>query len=242
MKKIWNVVLITLLLVVTACSSLTKKDDQKTYTKEEVKNWEITIAESLKKNALIPEWYGEENPVFYLRKTGKMTEKEFMFLTQLDKKEVTDEDVEEFTSIVKKYNSKIERKFSLNDENIKNPKGLVDRIVSESYLRMTTPSSHIAKEVATPKEWETIISFSKKTDLNSKETTELRKILNKFIKRNEFFEPKSWYNREVSNRMNVIVKIHNKEKKTSVEKNNVNAKALYLAYPEFFSNMDKWND
>lgn len=242
MKKIWNIVLVTVLLLVTACSSLSKKGEQETFTKEEVKKWETTIGESLKKNALIPEWYGEDNPVFYLRKTGKMNEKEFIFLTSLDKKEITDEDVKEFTAIVEKYNSKIERKFSLNDENIKNPKGLVDRMVSESYLRINNPSNHIAKEVATEKEWETIVAFSKKTDLTSKEATQLRKLLNKFIKRDEFFEPKSWYNREVSNRMNVIVRIYNQEKKTSLEKNNVNAKGLYLAYPEYFSKMDRWDD
>ena len=29
---------------------------------------------------------------------------------------------------------------------------------------------------------------------------------------------------------------------TSLEQNNVNAKALYIAYPEYFSTLDKWDD
>ena len=66
--------------------------------------------------------------------------------------------------------------------------------------------------------------------------------LNKFIKRDEFYNERAWYNREISDRVVKITNIDAKENRTSLEKNNVNAKALYIAYPEYFSTLDKWND
>ena len=71
---------------------------------------------------------------------------------------------------------------------------------------------------------------------------QLRKLLNKFIKRDEFFSTEVWYNREVSARMIKIANINAKDNKTAIEKNNINAKALYIAYPEYFSKLDKWDN
>ena len=134
------------------------------------------------------------------------------------------------------------RKFFLENENIKDPKGLVEAMVRESYLRMDTPSSHIKEVVATPEEWEEIVAFSKQTDLNEKDVKKLRKLLNSFIKRDEFYSTETWYNREVSARTIKIAGINARDNKTAIEKNNVNAKALYLAYPEYFSKLEKWDD
>lgn len=249
MKKISNILLIFTLIIFTGCSSLNsffERGPNDVFTKEQVKNWEKTLDENIIKNAVVPEWYAEGKPMIYIRQTGIMSEKEFYFLTSLNnkigEKEITDDDVKEFTSIAKKYNKKIRRKFYLKDENIKNGIALTKKMVVESYLKMETPSSHISKEVATPKEWEKIVSFSKKTDLTEKEITALRKILNKFIKRNELFNENLWYSREISPRVLNIVKISKKKMKTSLEQNNLNAKALYLAYPKYFSEMYKWDN
>ncbi|MGL5122895.1 MAG: hypothetical protein ACRC6K_01830 [Fusobacteriaceae bacterium] len=244
MKKILNIFVILALVIFVGCSSLFNKNskEEKKFTKEDVKVWNITLENSIIENASMPEWYGEENPIFYLRKTGKMSEKDFLFLTSLEKKEITDEDIENFNDLVKKYNKKISRKFFLKDENIKYGKGLVEKMVSESYQRMSNPSNHIFNEVATEKEWKKIVELSKKQDLTEDDTKKLRKILNKFIKREEFFDSKSWYNKEVSERTTNIVGIFTKETKTNIEKNNVNAKALYIAYEEYFSKMERWDN
>ena len=251
MKRILKVLMISALVISTGCSSLTemfKSGPKDVFTKEQVKNWEKTLEENIVKNALVPEWYAEANPLIYLRQSGTMTEKEVNFLTSLNKKivgkekEITDEDVEKFTDIAKKYNKKLRRKFYLKDENIKDGLALTKKMVVESYLKMKTPSSHISTEVATPKEWEKIVSFSKKSDLTEKEVTQLRKILNKFIKRNEIFNEELWYTREVSPRVLNIVEISKKELKSSLEQNNMNAKALYIAYSKYFSEMYKWDN
>ena len=174
-----------------------------------------------------------------------MSEKDFNFLTSLEKKDattITDEEFEQFVDLVNKYNKKLPRKFYLADENLKNPKGLVDRMVRESFVKMDTPSSHIKNVVATEDEWEQIVAFSQQDDLSEKDTKKLRKILNKFIKRNEFYDERAWYNREISDRIIQLTNIDAKENTTSLEQNNVNAKALYIAYPEYFSTLDKWDD
>lgn len=231
-----------------SCSSLekgTSLEQKYSITKESAKNWDKTIIQVVKGESLIEDWYGNENPIIYLRKTGKMSEKDFNFLTSLEKKDataITDEEYNDFVDLVKKYNKKLPRKFYLADENLKNPKGLVDRMVRESFVKMDNPSTHIKNVVATQEEWEQIVVFSQQNDLSEKDTKKLRKILNKFIKRDEFYDERAWYNREISERVIEITNIDAKENITSLEKNNVNAKALYIAYPEYFSTLEKWDD
>ena len=246
MKKIVAGLFVVALLA--SCSSLEKGASlEKKYsiTKESAKEWDKTIIQVVEGESLIEDWYGNENPIIYLRKTGKMSEKDFNFLTSLEKKDVTtitDEEYSDFLDLVNKYNKKLPRKFYLADENLKNPKGLVDRMVRESFVKMENPSKHIKNVVATQEEWEQIVAFSQQNDLSEKDTKKLRKILNKFIKRNEFYDERAWYNREISDRVIKITNIDAKENTTSLEQNNVNAKALYIAYPEYFSTLDKWDD
>lgn len=246
MKKIVAGLFVVALLV--SCSSLEKGaslEQKYSITKESAKEWDKTIIQVVEGESLIEDWYGNENPIIYLRKTGKMSEKDFNFLTSLEKKDVTtitDEEYSDFLDLVNKYNKKLPRKFYLADENLKNPKGLVDRMVRESFVKMENPSNHIKNVVATQEEWEQIVAFSQQNDLSEKDTKKLRKILNKFIKRNEFYDERAWYNREISDRVIKITNIDAKENTTSLEQNNVNAKALYIAYPEYFSTLDKWDD
>ena len=246
MKKIVAGLFVVALLA--SCSSLEKGASlEKKYsiTKESAKEWDKTIIQVVEGESLIEDWYGNENPIIYLRKTGKMSEKDFNFLTSLEKKDattITDEEYSDFLDLVNKYNKKLPRKFYVADENLKNPKGLVDRMVRESFVKMENPSNHIKNVVATQEEWEQIVAFSQQNDLSEKDTKKLRKILNKFIKRNEFYDERAWYNREISDRVIKITNIDTKENTTSLEQNNVNAKALYIAYPEYFSTLDKWDD
>ncbi|STO31850.1 Uncharacterised protein [Fusobacterium necrogenes] len=246
MKKITTGILAVVLFA--ACSSLEKGaslEEKYSITKESAKEWDKAIIKVVEGESLIEDWYGNENPIIYLRKTGKMTEKDFIFLTSLEKKDATaisDDEYSNFIDLVNKYNKKLPRKFYLADENLKNPKGLVDRMVRESFVKIDNPSTHIKNVVATQQEWEQIVAFSKQKDLSEKDTKKLRKLLNKFIKRDEFYNERAWYNREISDRVVKITNIDAKENRTSLEKNNVNAKALYIAYPEYFSTLDKWND
>lgn len=246
MKKIAVGILAVVLLA--SCSSLDKGaslEQKYSITKESAKDWDKTIIKVVEGESLIGDWYGNENPIIYLRKTGKMSEKDFNFLTSLEKKDVTtitDEEYEQFLDLVNKYNKKLPRKFYLADENLKNPKGLVDRMVRESFVKMDTPSSHIKNVVATEDEWEQIVAFSQQNDLSEKDSKKLRKILNKFIKRSEFYDERAWYNREISDRVIQLTNIDAKENTTSLEQNNVNAKALYIAYPEYFSTLDRWDN
>ncbi len=242
MKKILSFVTILALAMFVGCSSLSVKQD---YTKEEAKKWQETISQGMKDNAEMPEWYGDENPIQYLREMGTMTEQDYYFLTSLEKKEKVDlideDELAKFKKIANGYINGMPREFTLKDENIKDVKGLTRKMVSDSYQRMTNPSAWIAKEVATESEWKKIVDISKKDAPTDSDVTVVRKLLNKFIGRSEFFDTKSWYNVEISERINNVVHINVKEKKTSINENNVNAKALYIAYTEYLSPMRRWD-
>lgn len=230
------------LLLVTACSSV-KVAEKHDLNDEDMKNWDTTISKVIVEESLIPDWYGNQNPVYFLQKTGKMSEKDFDFFQAISKKEeLTDEDRDKFKSLLNGYVGKLDRSFYLSDTNIKNPKGLVDKMVNDARLRMANPSNHIQNTVATPEEWEEIVAFSQKDDLDKKDVKRLRKILNKFIKRYEFFNENSWYGSEVSDRMMEVVNIYKRETLTKQERNNVNAKALYIAYPQYLSELEKWDN
>ncbi len=239
MKKLLAV---GVLLLATACSSA-KVSEKKEITDEQMKNWPATISRTIIEESLIPDWYGNGDPLYYLQKTGKMTEKDYNFLKTLStKEELTSEDRDKFNSLLDGYVSDMDRTFYLDDTNIKNPKGLVDKMVADARLRMANPSNHIQNVVASPEEWEEIVAFSQKSDLDKKDVKRLRKILNKFIKRTEFFNARSWYGAEVSDRLMEIINITQKGVLTKQEKNNVNAKALYIAYPAYFSELENWDN
>ncbi|MGL4392581.1 MAG: hypothetical protein ACRCSK_04050 [Fusobacteriaceae bacterium] len=244
MKKIMKFFAFLSFGIFVGCSSLNVKE---VYTKEQAANWEKTIPEEMKKYAQIPEWYGDDNPLLYLRDQGKLNQADYFFFEELAKfkskpDELPNEATERFSKILNGYINGMPRKFFLKDENIKDGRGLVRKMVSDSFQRMTNPSVWISKEVATDKEWAEIVALSKKDDITEDDITDIRKLLNTFIKRDEFFDVKSWYIIEISPRMNTIVKIHEQQKKSSMEKNNVNAKALYIAYGAYLSPMGRWDN
>ena len=88
MKKLILSMLIAVFFI--SCSSAEKAgflEQKYNITKQSAKEWDKTIINVVVGEALIEDWYGEENPILYLRKTGKMSEKDFNFLTSLGDKE-----------------------------------------------------------------------------------------------------------------------------------------------------------
>ncbi len=245
MKKI--LFLLAMIFTLVSCSStVTKKSLIEKYSlnKESAHDWEITMSKIMVAEATNPDWYGEENPLVNYRKQGKMSEKEYYFLDYLGKtptNEITDEDFERFAKILTSYVNKMPRKFILEETNIKDPKGLVDYMVREANsTQLDNPSKYIKEVIADKEEWAQIEKFSQQSDLKPKDIRKLRKLLLSFVKRNNFYHEQAWFQAEVSDRMIQLSNLNKKSPKTKLELNNVNAKALYLAYPQFLSRIDKW--
>ena len=244
MKKI--LFFLTMIFTLVACSSIaTKKGLIEKYSldKESAHNWETTMPKIMVEEATNPDWYGEENPLVNFRKQGKISEKEYYFLDYLGKtpvSEISDEDFDHFTKILTSYVNKMPRKFILEETNIKDPKGLVDYMVKQANSRLDNPSKYIKEVVADKEEWAQIVKFSEQDDLKAKDVKKLRKILASFVKRSNFYNEQVWFQVEVSERMIQLSNLAKKPEKTKLELNNVNAKALYLAYPQFLSKIDRW--
>ena len=244
MKKI--LFLLAMIFTLVSCSSIaTKKGLIEKYSldKEAAHNWEKTMPKVMMEEATNPDWYGEENPLVNFRKQGKMSEKDYYFLDYLGKtptNEITDEDFDRFTKLLTSYVNKLPRKFILEETNIKDPKGLVDYMVKQANSQLDNPSKYIKEAVADEAEWAQIEAFSQQSDLKAKDVRKLRKLLASFVKRSNFYYEQAWLQVEVSDRMIQLSNLAKKTEKTKLELNNVNAKALYLAYPQFLSKVDRW--
>ena len=246
MKKI--LFLLAMIFTLVSCSSTTNKKDliQKySLDKESAHNWETVMPNVMMAEATNPDWYGEDNPLVSLRKQGKMSEKEYYFLDYLGKtpaNQITDEEFDRFAKILTSFVNRTPRNFILEETNIKDPKGLVDFMVKEANSsQLDNPSKYIKEVVADKEEWAQIVALSEKADLNSKDVRKLRKLLAAFVKRENFFNEQVWLQVEVSDRVLQLAQMGRKVPKTKRELNNVNAKALYLAYPQFLSKIDRWS-
>ena len=246
MKKI--LFLLAMIFTLVSCSSATNKKDlvQKySLDKESAHNWETVMPNVMMAEATNPDWYGEDNPLISLRKQGKMSEREYYFLDYLGKtpaNQITDEEFDRFAKILTSFVNRTPRNFILEETNIKDPKGLVDFIVKEANSsQLDNPSKYIKEVVADKEEWAQIVALSEKADLNSKDVRKLRKLLVAFVKRENFFNEQVWLQVEVSDRVLQLAQMARKIPKTKRELNNVNAKALYLAYPQFLSKIDRWS-
>lgn len=247
MKKILVALMIS--MAFTACSFLSRGsgvDLEKKYSlnKEAAVKWEKTMINVLTSEAKISEWYGNENPLLNLRRQGKLTEKDLYFLEELGKlnaNQVTDDDYEKFLDMLGIYVESLPRRFFLENTNLKDPKGLAKYMVKSSYSQIDNPSKYIKEEVAEEHEWAKIEELANKDDLSKRDVKKLRKILNAFIKRDNFFNKDVWYKKEVSNRVMELVEISKIPSKDKIELNNLNAKALYIAYSEYFSKLEKWS-
>ena len=246
MKKL--LFLLAMIFTLVSCSSTTNKKDliQKySLDKESAHNWETVMPNVMMAEATNPDWYGEDNPLISLRKQGKMSEREYYFLYYLGKtpaNQITDEEFDRFAKILTSFVNRTPRNFILEETNIKDPKGLVDFIVKEANSsQLDNPSKYIKEVVADKEEWAQIVALSEKADLNSKDVKKLRKLLAAFVKRENFFNEQVWLQVEVSDRVLQLAQMARKVPKTKRELNNVNAKALYLAYPQFLSKIDRWS-
>jgi len=246
MKKL--LFLLAMIFTLVSCSSTTNKKDlvQKySLDKESAHNWETVMPNVMMAEATNPDWYGEDNPLISLRKQGKMSEREYYFLDYLGKtpaNQITDEEFDRFAKILTSFVNRTPRNFILEETNIKDPKGLVDFIVKEANSsQLDNPSKYIKEVVADKEEWAQIVALSEKADLNSKDVRKLRKLLAAFVKRENFFNEQVWLQVEVSDRVLQLAQMGRKVPKTKRELNNVNAKALYLAYPQFLSKIDRWS-
>ena len=246
MKKI--LFLLAMIFTLVSCSSTTNKKDliQKySLDKESAHNWETVMPNVMIAEATNPDWYGEDNPLISLRKQGKMSEREYYFLDYLGKtpaNQITDEEFDRFAKILTSFVNRTPRNFILEETNIKDPKGLVDFMVKEANSsQLDNPSKYIKEVVADKEEWAEIVALSEKADLNSKDVRKLRKLLAAFVKRENFFNEQVWLQVEVSDRVLQLAQMSRKVPKTKRELNNVNAKALYLAYPQFLSKIDRWS-
>ena len=246
MKKI--LFLLAMIFTLVSCSSTTNKKDlvQKySLDKESAHNWETVMPNVMMAEATNPDWYGEDNPLVSLRKQGKMSEREYYFLDYLGKtpaNQITDEEFDRFAKILTSFVNRTPRNFILEETNIKDPKGLVDFMVKEANSsQLDNPSKYIKEVVADKEEWAQIVALSEKADLNSKDVRKLRKLLAAFVKRENFFNEQVWLQVEVSDRVLQLAQMDRKVPKTKRELNNVNAKALYLAYPQFLSKIDRWS-
>ena len=246
MKKL--LFLLAMIFTLVSCSSTTNKKDlvQKySLDKESAHNWETVMPNVMMAEATNPDWYGEDNPLISLRKQGKMSEREYYFLDYLGKtpaNQITDEEFDRFAKILTSFVNRTPRNFILEETNIKDPKGLVDFIVKEANSsQLDNPSKYIKEVVADKEEWAQIVALSQKADLNSKDVRKLRKLLVSFVKRENFFNEQVWLQVEVSDRVLKLAQMARKVPKTKRELNNVNAKALYLAYPQFLSKIDRWS-
>ena len=246
MKKI--LFLLAMIFTLVSCSSTTNKKDlvQKySLDKESAHNWETVMPNVMMAEATNPDWYGEDNPLVSLRKQGKMSEREYYFLDYLGKtpaNQITDEEFDRFAKILTSFVNRTPRNFILEETNIKDPKGLVDFMVKEANSsQLDNPSKYIKEVVADKEEWAEIVALSEKADLNSKDVRKLRKLLAAFVKRENFFNEQVWLQVEVSDRVLQLAQMGRKVPKTKRELNNVNAKALYLAYPQFLSKIDRWS-
>lgn len=246
MKKI--LFLLAMIFTLVSCSSTTNKKDliQKySLDKESAHNWETVMPNVMMAEATNPDWYGEDNPLVSLRKQGKMSEREYYFLDYLGKtpaNQITDEEFDRFAKILTSFVNRTPRNFILEETNIKDPKGLVDFMVKEANSsQLDNPSKYIKEVVADKEEWAEIVALSEKADLNSKDVRKLRKLLAAFVKRENFFNEQVWLQVEVSDRVLQLAQMARKVPKTKRELNNVNAKALYLAYPQFLSKIDRWS-
>ena len=245
MKKL--LFLLAMIFTLVSCSSTTNKKDlvQKySLDKESAHNWETVMPNVMMAEATNPDWYGEDNPLISLRKQGKMSEREYYFLDYLGKtpaNQITDEEFDRFAKILTSFVNRTPRNFILEETNIKDPKGLVDFMVKEANSsQLDNPSKYIKEVVADKEEWAQIVALSEKADLNSKDVRKLRKLLASFVKRENFFNEQVWLQVEVSDRVLKLAQMARKVPKTKRELNNVNAKALYLAYPQFLSKIDRW--
>ena len=244
MKKMNKILLVIMVVFLGACSSLDVDTSKYKITTETLKEPYKVMDDILIRESVLSDWYNNEEPVHYLttRQVIKKGGKDEIFLNSLKTKKITDEDIEEFNKLTKKYLNKLERKYKLKDENIKDTKELVKNLVIGYNVVYPTTSKHLMTVVATEEERNDILELNKKTEdeMTDKDRTKVRKLLNKWLERKEFFDGESIYSAEISQETIKLVELSKKRNLTTLELNNLNAKAMEIAFPELISSLSRW--
>ncbi len=244
MKNISKVLLLVGVLFLGACSSMKIHETKNPIEAAQLKEPYKVMDEILTRESVLSDWYDNETPVNYLftRQIIKSGREDELFLSSLKTKDATAEDIEEFYDITEKYLNKLERKYKLKNENIKDTKGIVQKLVIGYNVNFPTLEKHLMTVVATEGERADIQRLNKKSadEMTEKDRKALRKILDKWLKRKEFFDGESLYSSQVSEDTIRLVEISKKDNLTSVELNNINAKALEIAFPELISSLNRW--
>jgi len=244
MKKINKILLVIMVIFLGACSSMDIDAGKYKITAETLKEPYKVMDEILIRESILSDWYNNEEPVRYLttRQIIKKDGKDEVFLNSLKTKEITDKDVEKFNKLTKKYLNELERKYKLKDENIKDTKELVKKLVIGYNVIYPTTEKHLMTVVATENERDYILELNKKSEdeMTDKDRTKVRKLLNKWLERKEFFDGESIYSSEISKDTVKLVELSKKKELTSLELNNLNAKAMEIAFPELISSLSRW--
>ncbi|MEI6856403.1 hypothetical protein [Psychrilyobacter sp.] len=244
MKKMSKILLVIMVVFLGACSSMNIDTSKYKITTETLKEPYKVMDEILIRESILSDWYNNEEPVRYLttRQIIKKDGKEEVFLNSLKTKKITDEDIEKFNELTKKYLNKLEKKYKLKDENIKNTKELIKNLVIGYNVVYSTTAKHIMTVVATESERNYVLELNKKSEdeMTDKDRTKVRKLLNKWLERKEFFDGESIYSAEVSKDTVKLVELSKKKELTSLELNNLNAKAMEVAFPELISTLSRW--
>jgi hypothetical protein len=244
MKNINKILVVLMVIFLGACSSLkidtSKNKVELTQLKEPYK----VLDDILIRESILPDWYNNETPSAFLtsRQIIKKDGKEQAFLDGLKTKEATPEDLKKFNKLAQNYLGKLERMYKLKDENIKNTKGVVQKLVIGYNVAYPTLEKHLMTDVATEKERKYIQELNVKTEdeMTDKDRKKLRKTLNKWLKRKEFFDAESIYSAQISTETIRLVELSKKSNLTKLEVSNLNAKAMEIAFPELISTLNRW--
>jgi len=244
MKNINKILLVLMVIFLGACSSIKVDMNQEQIQLSQLKEPYKLMDEIIIEKSVLSDWYNNETPSEYLltRQIIKKDGKDKQFFESLKTKELTQEDYDKFQKLTEKYLNKLKRKYKLKNENIKNTKGVVQKLVIGYNLTYPSLEKHLMTDVATEGEREDILELNKKTEdeMTDKDRKKLRRILNKWLKRKEFFDPESMFNVEISEKTVKLVELSEKEELSSLEINNLNAKALEIAFPELISKLYRW--
>jgi len=246
MKKMNKILLVIMVIFLGACSSMGIDYSGYKITAETLKQPYKIMNEILERESVLSDWYNNEEPVRYLttREILKKGSKDEIFLSSLETKNITDEDIKDFNELTEKYLNKLNKTYKLKDENIKDTKELVKNLVIGYNSVYEVTSKHLMTVVATEEEKNYILELNQKSknEITEKERTKVRKILNNWLKRKEFFDEKSIYNAEISEATVKLVELSKKKDLSSVELNNLNAKAMEISFPELVSSLSRWDN
>ena len=138
MKNINKILLVLMVIFLGACSSIKVDMNQEQIQLSQLKEPYKLMDEIIIEKSVLSDWYNNETPSEYLltRQIIKKDGKDKQFFESLKTKELTQEDYDKFQKLTEKYLNKLKRKYKLKNENIKNTKGVVQKLVLDIILHI----------------------------------------------------------------------------------------------------------